>query len=274
MIRWLVEIGRSTSKLEADINKLNQGELPAGWQWVNASVFAKVAFNNGDVAVFYKQFLPRNRMEQPKAWLRGSRCQRAIQQLDVLKKNNFNSPEILCWGKLARGREFMVSRAVSGVGVGSCLASYFRAVGKQPELLRAKRIIIKALGAEIGRMHKAGIVHGDLRPNNVLIELGTKAPRFHFIDNERNKVYRKIPNKLLIKNLVQIGMLASIDITKTDRVRFLDEYLNIYKEFNKALILDVSSITGHRLETAVPDRLGSPNLPRSTLEKGLVFQCD
>jgi len=45
--------------------------------------------------------------------------------------------------------------------------------------------VVAALGTEIGRLHSKKIIHGDLRPNNVLIELGADKPIFHFIDNER-----------------------------------------------------------------------------------------
>ncbi|WP_101758451.1 lipopolysaccharide kinase InaA family protein [Oceanicoccus sp. KOV_DT_Chl] len=261
MIKWLSNSVNDRSSMEKDIAELNEDALPAGWQWVNCSVFARVAHSQGSNNVFYKQFLPRNYMETPKAWFRGSRCERAIKQLNVLKDNNFQSPEVLCWGSLSGGREFMVTQAVDGVGVGSYLASYFRGVST-PALLKEKREIISSLGAEVGRLHQAGIVHGDLRPNNVLIERDGCSIAFHFIDNERNKQYRKIPKKLLIKNLVQIGMLADIDLTNTDRVRFLKAYQRQMSSFNQALVAPIYQKTRARLVGKDPDSLGSPNLSK------------
>ena len=119
------------------------------------------------------------------------------------------------------------------------------------------------------------LVHGDLRPNNVLVELGKQPYTFHLIDNERNKQYRNIPYKLIVKNLVQIGMLASIDISNTDRMRFYKCYLEHYQRFDKTeavrLATEVFSITQQRLSTKNPDRLGSPNLPQEHLMNGLIF---
>ena len=262
MIRWLYDYKESFSELNDEIQMLNKGAMPDDWEPVSSSIFARVAFKKSTPQVFYKQFLPRNFMETPKALVRGSRCQRAIKQLKVLKRNNFRSPNVLCWGKLKQGREFMVTEAVDGVGVGNCLASFFRGI-TEPDLLKQKRVILGALGAEIGRLHSEGIVHGDLRPNNVLIERSLSPPVFHFIDNERNKMYKKISRKLLIKNLVQIGMLADIDISKTDRSRFFRGYIGVHKEFDKELVGEIFTTTLKRLERKNSGSLGSPKLAKS-----------
>jgi len=277
MTLWLVKSPPGESQLVRDLPQLHRQILPAGWSWVNASVYAKVAVWESATPVYYKAFLPRNRWETPKAWLRGSRCQRAIAQATLLTDKGFSTPAIIAWGKLSGGREFMLTQAVNGIGMGSCIASYFRQV-KTPRLLSAKRALIKALGEQIGRLHQTGIVHGDLRPNNVLLELGQYPHRFHFIDNERNQRYRKIPAKLLRKNLVQIGMLAPVDLSIHDRMRFFKAYLTqapaLDRSQQRKLIADVYRVTMKRLAGKNPDKQGSPYLPKHFLDDGLILPSD
>ena len=246
-----------------DLSTLASRSLPKNWSSIDCSPFAFVACNN-EHNVFYKQFLARNIWERPKAWLRGSRCKRAVEQASLLPELGFNTPAVLSWGSLSGAREFMLTEAVNGIGVGSCIASYFRQ-RTSAQSLYWKRQLIRELGAFVGKLHSAGVVHGDLRPNNVLMELGKQPFVFHLIDNERNKNYKVIPHKLIVKNLVQIGMLANIDISNTDRLRFYNSYLEQYQRFTRPesirLATEVYKTTLQRLSTKKPDRLGSPNLP-------------
>lgn len=273
MISWLTLANEYPRTLAKDLLQLNKTDLPSGWQWVNSSPYANVA-TNIDQSLFYKAFLARNIWETPKALLRGSRCKRAIEQAQHLPLQGFNTPAVVCWGKLDKGREFMLTEAVNGIGVGSCFASYFRQ-RKDKTSLTWKRLLIRSLGELVAKLHSAGIVHGDLRPNNVLLELNKQPYRFHLIDNERNKQYRTVPYKLVVKNLVQIGMLAGIDISNTDRMRFYQSYLKHYARFNHAssrdLAKEVYNRTMQRLATKRPDRLGSPDLPQSYLIEGRIY---
>jgi serine/threonine protein kinase len=91
--------------------------------------------------------------------------------------------------------------------------------------LRDKREFIDALGGTIGRMHSAGIFHGDLRPGNIFAAETSGKQQFFFLDNERTKRFRLLPNRLRLKNLVQMNMLLVETITNTDRMRFFRAYL-------------------------------------------------
>jgi hypothetical protein len=75
-------------------------------------------------------------------------------------------------------------------------------------------------------MHAKGIFHGDLRLGNVLVVREGQKWRFFFIDNERTKKFYLLPNRLRLKNLVQINMFRS-GITNTDRMRFFKAYINV-----------------------------------------------
>jgi len=73
-------------------------------------------------------------------------------------------------------------------------------------------------------MHAAGIFHGDLRLGNILAKEENNGWHFFLIDNERTRKFRRLPSRLRLKNLVQVNMLNSDGITKTDRMRFFKAY--------------------------------------------------
>ena len=115
---------------------------------------------------------------------------------------------------------------------------------------RQRRQLLHVLGEAVGRMHRAGIVHGDLRPGNILARKSDGRWEVFFIDNERTKKWPFLPNRLRLKNLVQINMLPS-DVSKTDRLRFFHAYLLLnpsvrprYKEWARKAM----SITRRRFQ--------------------------
>ena len=83
-------------------------------------------------------------------------------------------------------------------------------------------------------MHKVGIVHGDLRPGNILME-PSETPRFVMIDIERNSFHQVIPLHLVQKNLVQlIKCIPFKEFTARDRLTFYHEYHAAYGRFDKS----------------------------------------
>jgi hypothetical protein len=54
--------------------------------------------------------------------------------------------------------------------------------------------------------------------------------RIFFLDNERTGKFRKIPERLRLKNLVQINMFEPEEVSGTDRMRFFREYWAESKE--------------------------------------------
>ena len=265
---------------EQELRFFSQGQLPDGWQWVASSPATKVAYNK-QANTYYKEFLSRSKLENIKALFRGSRCSRAVELSLILKAENFNTPAVICSGKLDNQCEYMVTAAASAVGVASYMASYMRG-SNNTSLINWKRAVIRALGREVGRLHSAKIIHGDLRPNNVLIELGTEKPSFYFIDNERTRRWPWSPaEKSIRKNLLQIGMLFPVDISKTDRLRFWKSYCmenSRYSPYNTkrniAFGYAVTASTLARLNTTPHYQPREADLPQEYLKNGLVVPAD
>jgi serine/threonine protein kinase len=160
-----------------------------------------------------------------------------------------------------------------GAGTASYLASFLRSTHR-PEIIAWKRQLIRRLGVEIGRRHSAKIIHGDLRPNNFLIELGKVQPGFYFIDNERTKQYRQSPpRRLIIKNLVQIGMLFPVDISKTNRLRFWNSYCAHCPRYtgDRAFMNAIFQRTMDRLINTSHYQPRQPDLPTEYLSDGKIL---
>ncbi len=124
----------------------------------------------------------------------------------------------------------MITEGIAGLGLAKYIYTHWQRPLPKAEL-RLKRSIIDALAREIGQLHKTGIVHGDLRLNNILLEISDGKPVFYLIDNERNRKYRKIPRRLVKKNLVQVNMVLPEVVTNTDRLRFFKAYNKVYARF-------------------------------------------
>jgi tRNA A-37 threonylcarbamoyl transferase component Bud32 len=228
---------------------LLDGELPSGWKWVDSSANSIVARRLKPKPVYYKEFLSRSPFEGIKNLLRGSRCQRAIIKGEILRQRGFHSPVVYCWGKKGN-RHFMISEGVDALGLGDYIGKHWQ----RPLLggeISAKRRFIKKFGKMIGELHKNAIFHGDLRVNNILVQESKDDVIFYFVDNERNTLFKKIPRRLIRKNLVQINMFQSPHITRQDRQRFFQAYCDTYGVLNpadkSALIERVQRRTAERL---------------------------
>ena len=245
------------------VRVLLDGELPSGWEWVDSSANSIVARRLKPKLVYYKEFLSRSPFEGIKNFFRGSRCQRAIIKGKILRQRGFYSPVVSCWGKKGN-RHFMISEGVDALGLGDYIGKYWQ----RPLLggeISAKRRFIKKFGKIIGELHKNGICHGDLRVNNILVQESTDDVIFYFVDNERNTLFKKIPRRLIRKNLVQINMFQSPHITPQDRQRFFQAYCESYGGFNpldKAVLIErVQQRTVERLakKAAKENRAGQSN---------------
>ena len=122
-------------------------------------------------------------------------------------------------------------------------------IGKQSA--HQKKNFIKQLSATIARMHMENIGHGDLRAGNVMCKYSEEW-QFSLIDNERTRKYRKLPERIRIKNLVQLNLLISPVINTSDRQRFFNNYsLLCYGQINRNLLNKVIDKTRRRLKTMV-----------------------
>ena len=203
------------------------------FETVESSRFAKViacraGFGGIRHDLFVKEYLYRSVWDFIKHLVRPSRAMRAFKAAIMLAENNLFSPEIVALGQLKFGpvclKNFIVTGKLKDANsLYDCLdGSGYPA---SPQELSEKRRFVQQLGAVIGRMHAASIVHGDLRPGNVFATRDKNGWNFFLLDNERTRKVWKVLHHLRLKNLVQMNMLPQSMGSMTDRMRFYRAYL-------------------------------------------------
>lgn len=222
---------------------------------VRSSQFATVMqFENpltGE-AFYYKEFHNRGLKDLIKNLVGLTRSKRAFTAGHQLLKFGFPTPEPVLHGVVRTfffiRKYFMITRAVSG----DRTYEYFKHrynLPLPPELLEEKRALIYKAGHEIGRLHRAGIFHGDLRVGNLIIEGYGPSSKIYFVDNERTMHYGILSADKRLKNLIQLNMVRLPHISSTDRLRFMEAYLQENPELlpqKKQLISAVARMTKKR----------------------------
>lgn len=105
-----------------------------------------------------------------------------------------------------------------------------------------RRRLLRKIGATVGQLHQAGLVHGDLRLGNVLCRMNAEYDTMElvFIDNERTRPCRRCHERA--RNLVQLNMLPPAVLPVRDRLR-------CWRAYRKTRALDAR--TAQRLREQV-----------------------
>jgi len=180
--------------------------------------------------IYLKFYLYRSVWDFVKHLARPNRAQRAYKAALMLAENGLRSPEVVavatnCIGPVCI-KNFLITQSLEEA---QPLWKYIRG-DKEGEFSKLddvgqRAMLLKRLGKTIGKMHAAGIFHGDLRSGNVFVKKVDNEWKFFLLDNERTKKYAHIRNRLRLKNLVQINMFKE-GLSRTDRMRFFKAYLN------------------------------------------------
>jgi hypothetical protein len=140
----------------------------------------------------------------------GHRAERAWRMAEGLRARTLGAPETVLVA--TRGRAgVIVTRDVGGVALGDALGTAGR---------RAKRRLLRTLGAGVARLHAEGFVHGDLVPPNVRV----RDDALVFLDHDRTRHGRLLVWWGARRNLVQLGRFVVGGVGTTDRARVLAAY--------------------------------------------------
>ncbi len=143
---------------------------------------------------YYKEYFFPGLCKLLKDMFRGFWNERAARIHAQLEAAGFATAHVAATGKKS-WRRFMVTEEITGH---EPIRLFRRSLNEaeKPKLMRQ-------YGTTIGRLHRCGFSHGDLRWGNILVADKDEVREFVLIDNERTKFYRSgIPTRLCIKNLV------------------------------------------------------------------------
>jgi Lipopolysaccharide kinase (Kdo/WaaP) family len=165
----------------------------------------------GGLDAYFKVLDPIRGLNRARKVFKRRRAVHVASISEHLRADGIGVAEILLLGAEHRGgREIIVTARVEGFNLVRHL--------KRAQLA-SRRIVLRALGAEVARMHRAGYIHGDLTPYNIFVA-GLEPPKFVFIDHDRTR--RTILSRFerpRMRNLVQLGHLDVGGVTNTDRMR-------------------------------------------------------
>jgi len=172
-----------------------------------------------EVEIFIKLLDASRGFAAIKQLLRGGRARHVARVTQRLNDSGFLAPPLLVYGReVATGREIIVTPRADGDGPLRTLKAL------QCGAIDRKRAVLRALGAEIARLHRCGFVHGDLTPFNIFF-VPAEPPRFVLIDHERTRRAGLIGrHRQALRNLVQLGRFDLPGLGTRDRMRILAGY--------------------------------------------------
>lgn len=226
-------------------NQHNKTKLPPSFHTSRHSIVWKVKADD-DREYFIKRFRPEGFSNRLKDSIRGSRAVCAWKAGNMLEGAGFKVPIVVSLGEKRRigfiTDAFLITLPIKGVSLLELLIPVTS--------FKIKRDIISQLGKEIGRLHKKGIIHGDLIPGNIFACKEAGRYSLCFLDNERTRKTSALPMFDRIKNLVQLNRVIVPKITASDRLRFFDAYLEENPDLassRKDLLRKVGAITSERV---------------------------
>lgn len=202
-------------------------DLP-GFEPVTCSPFSKVqrgVLNNEAGAVFLKKFLRRGWRDAIKEMFRLSRACRAWRGNLLMEASGFSAPHVRCLIRpdgFRQNESMLITDEVAGaVSVKKRLLDPQYGLREGPH----RFAFIRAVARAAARLHGAGLYHGDLRTNNILSREKNGEWEFIWLDNERNRKYRKLPRRKRNHNLMQFN---------TDREPSLADRLCFWRAYARA----------------------------------------
>jgi hypothetical protein len=194
---------------------------------------------SGETEVFVKLLDAPRGFKAVRRLLLCSRAEQMQSILDALVATGFAVAPILMLGDVrGSGRTMMVTAHVEG----EPLPRFLRRASGAPA---RRREVLRALGAEVARLHRAGFVHGDLTPYNIFVANGPPV-RFSLIDHERTALPRLDWERRRLRNLVQLCRFDLEGMGRTDRLRVVDAYGRAMSDAPRRLIRRVARMVRAR----------------------------
>ncbi len=214
----------------------------------------QIAEAGNTLELFVKTYDAPRGLLAVKERVRGGRASNVLRMTRALQKRGFSSPQVVLKGTHpASGRTMLASVRADG----DSLAEVVSRPTPDGQSRARKRALLRALGSEVARLHRAGFIHGDLTPFNVFVIQG-EPPRFIFLDHDRTR--RGFPagrRYRQLRNLVQLGRFDLPGLSNTDRLRVFHAYAAGFDPVSyRATLRQVARMLARRRrEVALQERL-------------------
>jgi len=93
--------------------------------------------------------------------------------------------------------------------------------------IKKKKALISHFAKTLGEMHNHNIFHHDLKTCNIMVKENEKRFNFTFLDFDKVSFREEITVRKRVKNLIQINLSTPRLFTLSDRLRCLNEYLDL-----------------------------------------------
>jgi len=173
----------------------------------------------GGDAVYFKQYLCRERSDRLKNLVRPSRAKRALLHSETCKALGFHVAEPCCLAETYQNGVLtwcvLVTRAVENApSLKACLQN-----GDRTE----RRHILDAYASTLAAWHAAGLYHGDLNAGNILVRHDESGVRFFWLDLERVGRLGALSFRRRAKELTQLNYDPKL-LSRTERMYFWKHY--------------------------------------------------
>lgn len=177
----------------------------------------------------------------------GSRARRTIRGASILRQAGFAHPKLIAAFEQRRRGSITASYV---------LVEYLR----RPKILSRvaladghdfhwRRVISARLAQVIRDLHRAGCYTRDLQETNLMLETQGSAPTFYFTDLEDFRRVRRVPWRFRLRNLVQLDRSIGQFVSRSQRLRFLLDYIghNTSRRELRALVVRLDRMS-HQME--------------------------
>jgi len=180
-----------------------------------------------NVPLCVKWYRERGGLDPLKEYLRGGRVLRAWKGGNALVARGIPVATPFAMVKTPRGG-FLLMEAVEGVELDRKLARLVSGTGRSD--VKAQREVMQAVGELLGRLHRKGIFHADLKACNLMLIEKEDRLEIKLLDYDHVNIYKSLPERLILKNLVQLNTSVPKEISRSMRYRFLRSYREAFSE--------------------------------------------
>ncbi|MEM7260833.1 MAG: lipopolysaccharide kinase InaA family protein [Planctomycetota bacterium] len=179
-------------------------------------------------ALVVKRYHVRSWRERLKYFLVPSRAAREWDALRTFARGGVSGPEVLAMGEARRGgalvRAGLIMRRVEETRSLPVLLG---------SVTHPAHELLHAVGAEIGRMHAAGVDHTDLHAGNILVRDGvpwTERGSVVLLDLHATHLGALLPDTRRIENLAKLFHSLSDDLDDPRALALLDGYRSVERD--------------------------------------------